>query len=215
MVVVLIIGILLSIGIPTFFGARNRPHDTAAQANLRIAVNTATAIILTDPDPSLSDADAAALSAAEPALTFLPNGSASTGSNEISVDASADDRGLPPCGPGPTHASRQKSRSLARRAVRLPVSKAPAPEQHSGERCLHERRFDVERQADRQLRRRQADRLNLRQLLPLGLARRSICGIRPRKQQRDRRDPPVEPGRLLPGPNEEHVDLRERLADFD
>jgi type IV pilus assembly protein PilA len=43
LVVVLIIGILLAIAIPTFLGSRNRAHDRAAQANLRSALVAAKA----------------------------------------------------------------------------------------------------------------------------------------------------------------------------
>jgi len=38
MVVVLIIGILLAIAIPTFLGARDRANDRSAQSNLRNAL---------------------------------------------------------------------------------------------------------------------------------------------------------------------------------
>ena len=38
MVVVLIIGILIAIALPTFLGARNRANDKAAQSGLRNAL---------------------------------------------------------------------------------------------------------------------------------------------------------------------------------
>ena len=41
MVVVLIIGILIAIAIPSFFGARKSAQDTAAEANLRNAMTAA------------------------------------------------------------------------------------------------------------------------------------------------------------------------------
>jgi type IV pilus assembly protein PilA len=47
MVVVLIIGILLAIAIPTFLGARNRANDRAAQSNLRNAL-TAEKVLYND-----------------------------------------------------------------------------------------------------------------------------------------------------------------------
>ena len=41
MVVVLIIGILIAIALPTFLGARTRAQDRAAQSNLRNAIAAA------------------------------------------------------------------------------------------------------------------------------------------------------------------------------
>jgi type IV pilus assembly protein PilA len=41
MVVVLIIGILIAIALPTFLGARQRAQDKAAQSNLRNAIAAA------------------------------------------------------------------------------------------------------------------------------------------------------------------------------
>ncbi len=46
MVVVLIIGILLAIAIPTFLGARDRANDRSAQANLRNALTAEKTIFL-------------------------------------------------------------------------------------------------------------------------------------------------------------------------
>ena len=40
MVVVLIIGILVAIALPTFLGARNRAQDRAAQSSLRVALTS-------------------------------------------------------------------------------------------------------------------------------------------------------------------------------
>ena len=40
MVVVLIIGILVAIALPTFLGARNRAQDRAAQSALRVALTS-------------------------------------------------------------------------------------------------------------------------------------------------------------------------------
>lgn len=90
MVVVLILGILLAVGIPTFVGARSRAHDTAAQSNLDAAFDTAT--IVSDFGTDYSLATPTALTLAEPAFTYLPASQPSTGPNEISVDASASDR---------------------------------------------------------------------------------------------------------------------------
>src|SRR6476659_6307057 len=47
MVVVLIIGILVAIALPTFLGARNRAQDRAAQSSLRQAL-TSGRVVFTD-----------------------------------------------------------------------------------------------------------------------------------------------------------------------
>ena len=49
MVVVLIIGILVAIALPTFLGARNRAQDRAAQSALRVAL-TSGRVVFTDYD---------------------------------------------------------------------------------------------------------------------------------------------------------------------
>lgn len=81
MVVVLIIGILIAIALPTFLGARARAQDRAAQSGLRNAIAAAkTAFTDTDDYSAATDAD---LGAIEPSLTFVLL--ASTGPNEVSV----------------------------------------------------------------------------------------------------------------------------------
>ena len=69
MVVVLIIGILLAIGVPTFLGASTRANDRAAQSSLRNALSGAKILFADGQD--FSAADAAGLQADEPSLTFL------------------------------------------------------------------------------------------------------------------------------------------------
>ena len=83
MVVVLIIGILIAIAIPTFLGARTRAQDRAAQSSARNAVTAAKALY-TD-NENYADASVANLTAAEPSLTFLAAGTASAEQNEVSV----------------------------------------------------------------------------------------------------------------------------------
>ena len=68
MVVVLIIGILVAIALPTFLGARNRANDKAAQSSVRNAL-AAAKTIFTDTD-DYSTVDAASLTATEPSLTY-------------------------------------------------------------------------------------------------------------------------------------------------
>jgi type IV pilus assembly protein PilA len=81
MVVVLIIGILIAIAIPTFLGARARAQDRAAQSSLRNTVTSAKAIYTDKED--YADASVAALQSTEPALTFQT--AASNDQNVVSV----------------------------------------------------------------------------------------------------------------------------------
>lgn len=83
MVVVLIIGILLAIGIPTFLGARSRAQDRAAQSNLRIG-QTTSLILFTDTG-DFSGADSAGMATAEPQLTWVASNVASTDDAIVSV----------------------------------------------------------------------------------------------------------------------------------
>jgi type IV pilus assembly protein PilA len=90
MVVVLIIGILIAIALPTFLGARNRANDKAAQSGLRNAL-AAAKTCFTDHDAyddgNGNVCDNATLATIETSLTFLDSTSpGSTGPNEISVD---------------------------------------------------------------------------------------------------------------------------------
>ncbi len=69
MVVVLIIGILIAIALPTFLGARRRAQDRAAQSDLRNAI-AAAKTAYTDVD-SYANATTAGLAAIEPSLTYV------------------------------------------------------------------------------------------------------------------------------------------------
>jgi|SRR5436189_1001132 len=90
MVVVLIIGILIAIALPTFLGARNRANDKAAESGLRNTL-AAAKTCFTDHD-SYNDGtnvcDETALGGIETSLNFVDNGTPSTDPNTISVDAS-------------------------------------------------------------------------------------------------------------------------------
>ena len=68
MVVVLIIGILIAIALPTFLGARERAQNRAAQSNLRNAM-AAAKTFYTD-DDTYTGFDAADGAAIEPSLTW-------------------------------------------------------------------------------------------------------------------------------------------------
>jgi type IV pilus assembly protein PilA len=83
MVVVLIIGILIAIALPTFLGARQRAQNRAAQSSLRNAL-AAAKTAFTDTD-DYSTATNVNLLAIEPSLTYQVAGTASTGPNDVSV----------------------------------------------------------------------------------------------------------------------------------
>ncbi len=69
MVVVLIIGILIAIALPTFLGARERAQNRAAQSNLRNAL-AAAKTFYTD-DDTYTGFDASAADAIEPSLNWV------------------------------------------------------------------------------------------------------------------------------------------------
>jgi type IV pilus assembly protein PilA len=79
MVVVLIIGILIAIALPTFLGARTRAQNRAAQSDLRNAL-VAAKTLYTD-SSSYAGANAAALGAVETSLNFVDGAPAANGSN--------------------------------------------------------------------------------------------------------------------------------------
>ena len=76
MVVVLIIGILIAIALPTFLGARERAQDRAAQSNLRNAI-AAAKTHFTDGDTYVGF-DAATAEGIEPSLDFVSPSAAAT-----------------------------------------------------------------------------------------------------------------------------------------
>src|SRR3954466_11063876 len=80
MVVVLIIGILVAIALPTFLGARNRANDKAAESGLRNGL-AAAKTCFTDAD-SYTGCDDTKLATVETSLVF--QAAVSTGPNELS-----------------------------------------------------------------------------------------------------------------------------------
>ncbi len=70
MVVVLIIGILIAIALPTFLGARSRAQNRAAQSNLRNAL-VAAKTIYTDASSYTNAGVVANMQAVEPALSYV------------------------------------------------------------------------------------------------------------------------------------------------
>lgn len=86
MVVVLIIAILIAIAIPTFLGAKARSQDKAAQSSLRNAMTNAKVIYNHTDASTYSGATPTALGVAEPSLSFVDSGTASSGPRSVSVD---------------------------------------------------------------------------------------------------------------------------------
>ena len=87
MVVVLIIGILVAIALPTFLGARNRANDKAAESGVRNSL-AAAKTCFTD-DDSYQACDAAQLGTIETALQFV-DGTVTSG-DPSTVSVTVDD----------------------------------------------------------------------------------------------------------------------------
>lgn len=83
MVVVLVIGILLAIGVPTYLGARARAQNTAAQSSLYNGFVAASVVFVDELD--FVEADSAGMAASEPGLTYVDSPAASTASEQLSV----------------------------------------------------------------------------------------------------------------------------------
>jgi type IV pilus assembly protein PilA len=87
MVVVLIIGILIAIALPTFLGARQRAQNRAAQSNLRNGM-AAAKTFFTDNDV-YTGFNAAAAGAIEPSITWVAATSPAVGEVDIQAVTSA------------------------------------------------------------------------------------------------------------------------------
>jgi type IV pilus assembly protein PilA len=87
MVVVLIIGILLAVGIPTFLGARTAAQERATQSNLRIGQTTAMVVYTEYGD--FDQITTTRMRQAEPSLTWLAGNIASADDARISVAVNA------------------------------------------------------------------------------------------------------------------------------
>ncbi len=86
MVVVLIIGILIAIALPTFLGARERAQNRAAQSGLRNAV-AAAKTFFTD-DDTYTGFDDTAAEEIEPSLDFVL-GNASVGPSQVAIQVAS------------------------------------------------------------------------------------------------------------------------------
>lgn len=83
MVVVLIIGILIAVALPTYLGARGRAHDRSAQNDLRAAISTAK--VLYGDDITYTGVTAAMMGAEEPSVGFVTGATASAAANSYAV----------------------------------------------------------------------------------------------------------------------------------
>jgi type IV pilus assembly protein PilA len=90
MVVVLIIGILLAIGLPTFIGARTRAEEAAAKASLRVALTAGRVIYATssarDPNDRYLDATIPELQGVESSITWVDETTSSMNPTTVSKD---------------------------------------------------------------------------------------------------------------------------------
>jgi type IV pilus assembly protein PilA len=86
MVVVLIIGILIAIALPTFLGARERAQNRAAQSDLRNAI-AAAKVHFTDGD-TYTGFDETAAEGIEPSLDFEPDAAATVG--VVTINTASD-----------------------------------------------------------------------------------------------------------------------------
>lgn len=86
MVVVLIIGILIAIALPTFLGARARAQDRAAQSDLRNGL-AAAKTFFTD-DDTYTGFDSSAADAIEPSLNWV-DGAPTVATDELGINANS------------------------------------------------------------------------------------------------------------------------------
>ena len=86
-VVVLVLGILVAIGLPTYLGLRQRAEEAAAKEAVVLALKTAK----TQMEGDYSPVTQASLQSAEPALTFVDEADPSTGPTVVTHDVLASD----------------------------------------------------------------------------------------------------------------------------
>lgn len=91
MVVVLILGILIGLALPTFLGARARAQDAAAEATLRTALTAGRVIYATSqkgPSGRYLDATIPELQAVESSITWVDETTPSAAPTTVSKDSS-------------------------------------------------------------------------------------------------------------------------------
>jgi type IV pilus assembly protein PilA len=90
MVVVLIIGILIAIALPTFLGARTRAQDRAAEANLRTALVAAKTMFSDNSSYAAADSSATGLVTVEPNLCYVAAATVAVSSGATCVTGSGN-----------------------------------------------------------------------------------------------------------------------------
>ncbi len=83
MVVILVIGVLLAVGIPTYRGARARAENSAAQSALYNGFVAASVVFVDELD--FLEADSAGMAASEPGLAYADSPAPSTDDEQLSV----------------------------------------------------------------------------------------------------------------------------------
>ena len=89
MVVVLIIGILIAIALPTFLGSRNRAQDRQAQSSIRNALTSARTCFSDNESytpPGGPNCDQVVMATLESSIAFVAAGAPSTGPRVVSVN---------------------------------------------------------------------------------------------------------------------------------
>jgi type IV pilus assembly protein PilA len=87
MIVVLIVGILVAVALPTFLGSRQRAQDSAAKASLRTAVGTGRTNLSDDGD--YTGLTLSLLQSTEPSLEWVPGATESTDTTIVSARVAA------------------------------------------------------------------------------------------------------------------------------
>ena len=90
MVVVLIIGILIAIALPTFLGARTRAQDKAAQSNLRNGI-AAAKTYFTDSETYVGFNTGTAATDIEPSITWVLTSAAADTPGEVVINQATAD----------------------------------------------------------------------------------------------------------------------------
>jgi type IV pilus assembly protein PilA len=91
MVVVLIIGILIAIALPTFLGARTRAQNKAAQSSVRNGLSAAKTVFTDTDSYPVTATMISKLTTSEPDLTFVSTASADANTVSVAVNTAAID----------------------------------------------------------------------------------------------------------------------------
>ena len=103
LVVLTVIGIIVSIAVPTFLSARSTAQRTAAQADLRTALTAATTAYVDTPDQTFAETGMDQLSSAEPAIHWVADHATQPGTLAVFTTDGAgqvvvDENGTPAIG---------------------------------------------------------------------------------------------------------------------